>query len=129
MIYLANVNVLLALAWPQHAHHGRTRAWWNGMMREDALATCSITELGFVRISLQMPIFTTDIVGAKQALAQLRAAKTGHLFLLDELGADALPAWVKTAKQTTDGHLFVLATRHHAKLATLDTGIPGAVLV
>jgi hypothetical protein len=129
VIYLADVNVLLALAWPQHAHHGRARAWWTGLMREDVLATCAITELGFARISLQLPLFATDIAGAKQALAQLRAAKPGHVFLSDELGADALPAWVKTAKQTTDGHLTALATRHHAKLATLDTGIPGAVIV
>jgi hypothetical protein len=84
---------------------------------------------GFVRPSLQLPLFATDIAGAKQALAQLRAAKPGHVFLPDALGADALPAWVKTAKHTTDGHLTALAARHHAKLATLDIGIPGAVFV
>ena len=129
MIHLANVNVLLALAWPQHAHHARARAWWNGLVPGDALATCAVTELGFVRISLQLPVAATDIAGAKQALAQLRAAKPGHVFLPDTLGADALPAWVKTAKQTTDGHLAGLAATLGAKLATLDTGIPGAVLV
>ena len=129
MIYLADVNVLLALAWPQHAHHARTRAWWSALVRDDALATCAITELGFVRISLQVPVAATDIEGAKRALAQLRAAKPGHIFLPDALGADGLPAWVKTAKHTTDGHLAALATQHGAKLATLDTGIPGAVLI
>jgi predicted nucleic acid-binding protein len=29
----------------------------------------------------------------------------------------------------TDGHLLELARHHGAKLATLDTGIPGALLI
>jgi hypothetical protein len=31
--------------------------------------------------------------------------------------------------QTTDGHLLELARTHQAQLATLDTGIPGALLI
>jgi hypothetical protein len=34
--------------------------------------------------------------------------------------------WVKTVKQTTDGHLAQLAKANGAILATLDRGIPGA---
>jgi predicted nucleic acid-binding protein len=36
---------------------------------------------------------------------------------------------VKRPKDTTDEHLLALATRHGAKLATLDASIPGAELI
>lgn len=129
MTHLADVNVLLALAWSHHPHHGRARAWWAGLGKGEALATCAITELGFVRISLQPALAAADIGQARQALAQLRTARPGHVFIADTLGADALPPWVKTARQTTDGHLAALAAAHGAKLATLDTGVPGAMLI
>jgi hypothetical protein len=36
---------------------------------------------------------------------------------------------VTKSTQTTDGHLLELARTHQAQLATLDTGIPGALLI
>jgi predicted nucleic acid-binding protein len=50
-------------------------------------------------------------------------------FLPDDLSADVMPAYVKTARDTTDGHLLALAKRHGAKFTTFDTGIIGADLV
>jgi hypothetical protein len=49
--------------------------------------------------------------------------------LTDDLGADALPAYVKTPVATTDGHLLALAKRHGAMLPMFDAGIPGALLI
>jgi hypothetical protein len=40
-----------------------------------------------------------------------------------------LPAYVKTAGQTTDGHLLMLAAKHDARFTTLDAGISGALLI
>ena len=51
------------------------------------------------------------------------------MFLGDELSAERLPLWVEKSKQTTDGHLLQLASSYFATLATLDTGIPGALLI
>jgi toxin-antitoxin system PIN domain toxin len=126
--YLADVNVLIALAWANHEAHAKVRAWWAKLGNDDALATCAITELGFVRVSLQTAA-VVDINLVKQAMLQLRKARPGHLFLADDIGADLLPSWVKSAKHTTDGHLASLASAHGAKLVTLDAGIPGAVLL
>lgn len=126
MKLLADINVLLALAWPQYTHHDRAYRWWKGLRPEDTLATCSITELGFVCISLQPPFSTSSIAQVKQALKQLRAARPGHEFIVDDQSAAHLPDWVTSAKQTTDGHLLALATAHGAQLVTLDAGIPGA---
>ena len=50
-------------------------------------------------------------------------------FLTDGNDISLLPAWVKTPKQTTDGHLVQLALANGAVLATLDEGIPGAFLI
>ena len=50
MVGLFDVNVLVALAWPNHVHHARALDWF----REHSplgWATCSITETGFVRVS------------------------------------------------------------------------------
>lgn len=128
MKLLADVNVLLALAWSNHSAHAKARAWWMGLSKEDVLATCAITELGFVRVSLQTAA-AVDLPEVKRAVVQLRKARSGHVFLPDHLGADKLPTWVKTARHTTDGHLVALAEAHGAKLVTLDTGISGAVLI
>ncbi|HSI08596.1 MAG TPA: hypothetical protein VK985_08390 [Rariglobus sp.] len=49
--------------------------------------------------------------------------------LNDDLGFDTLPAYVTKSADITDGHLLALALRHHAKLATLDTGIPSAEFI
>jgi hypothetical protein len=40
-----------------------------------------------------------------------------------------MPAYVKTARQTTEGHLLMLAAKHGARFATLDAGIPSALLI
>jgi predicted nucleic acid-binding protein len=102
--------------------------WWATLGKDDVLATCAITELGFVRVSLQIAA-AVDLARVKQAVVQLRNARPGHVFLPDEIGADALPAWVKTVRHTTDGHLVALADANGAKLVTLDAAIPGAVLI
>jgi hypothetical protein len=50
-------------------------------------------------------------------------------FVADALDVSQLPAWVKTGKQTTDGHLLQLAEANAMILATLDARIPGAFLI
>jgi predicted nucleic acid-binding protein len=94
------------------------------------LATCSITELGFVRVLAQAPQYGITIAHARALLLRL---KTGNslkfTFISDDHDVSHIPAWVKTAKQTTDGHLAQLAKAKSAILATLDERIPGAFLI
>ena len=49
--------------------------------------------------------------------------------LADDVEISALPAYVRHPRDITDGHLLSLATRHGARLATLDKGIPTAHLI
>jgi toxin-antitoxin system PIN domain toxin len=127
--YLLDVNVLIALAHAGHVHHGRVAKWVTTLGPDDVLATCSITELGFVRIAPQARL-SPRVSAARELLARLRAAtRPPFVRLNDDLGADVLPSWADTPRATTDGHLSLLAARRAARLVTLDEGIPGSFLV
>ncbi len=54
MIRLLDVNVFVALAWPNHVHHDAVRSWFTET-RTSGRATCSLTEAGFVRVSCNLP--------------------------------------------------------------------------
>lgn len=132
MRYLLDVNALVALGFLQHEFHGRVANWVRQLSQKGVpeLATCPITELGFVRVLVQASQYGFNIGHARDLLLQL---KSGTLlkftFITDDLDVSNLPGWVKSAKQTTDGHLAQLAKTNDAVLATLDTGIPGAYLI
>lgn len=129
MTWLLDVNALLALAHAAHVHHDRAQAWVKSLKGTDRVATCAITELGFVRIAPQARL-SPDVIGARDLLARLlRSRKPRFVRIADDLGADALPAWVRAPARTTDGHLVALASAHAGRLATLDEGIPGAVVI
>ena len=130
MKYLLDVNALLAWGLDAHPHHDRVRRWLAGLRGTGAtLCTTPITELGFVRVASQ-PAYARNLGDSRRVLDSMRRAPGfAHEFLPDDLPGDRLPAWVQTPAQTTDGHLFALAAKHGAKFATLDTGIPGSLLV
>jgi uncharacterized protein len=132
MKYLLDVNVLVALGFLQHEFHECVAGWVHTLASREIpeLATCSITELGFVRVLAQAPQYGFTIAHARTLLLRL---KTGNslkfTFITDDHDVSHIPAWVKTAKQITDGHLVQLAKAKSAILATLDERIPGAFLI
>jgi hypothetical protein len=75
-------------------------------------------------------MYGLDISKAKSLLLGMKANIAQPLtFLPDGSDISALPSWVKTPLQVTDGHLFQLAKNNNAVLATLDKGVPGALLI
>lgn len=129
MIYLLDVNTLVALGFDHHEFHGRVAAWLRAQ-QFPPLATCSITELGFLRVLAQAPGYGFSVAQARTLLLQMKRAKIARFtFIADDHDVSYLPAWVKTAGQTTDGHLLKLAGAKQALLATLDARIPGAYLI
>lgn len=129
MKYLLDVNALVALGLMHHEFHSRV-AGWIRTQRSLQLATCSITELGFVRVIAQAPSYGSTIAQARTLLVHLK--KTSILpftFIADDHDISHLPVWVKSPKQTTDGHLTALARANSAVLATLDERIPDAYLI
>lgn len=132
MKYLLDVSALLAFGITEHEFHDRVTNWVRGLSVTGIieLATCSITEIGFVRILAQTPQYGFTVPDARALLVQIKARHAGVFsFVADDHDASRLPGWVKGPKQVTDGHLAQLAKENGAALATLDRGIPGAFLI
>lgn len=129
MMYLLDVNVLVALGFQQHEFHGRV-AHWIKKTSPLQFATCAITELGFVRVLAQAPSYGLSVNQARVLLSRLKTSDVVRWeFISDNRDVSHLPAWVKSAAQITDGHLAELAKTNGAVLATLDRKIPGAFLI
>ena len=112
--WLLDVNVLLGCGWKSHAAHPALLGW---LLSVNEWATASLTESGFMRISMTTA-YQASFPDAQKSLATLRAL-SGHRFLSDNVEAAALPV-LSSYKDTTDAHLITLAKRHGLKLATLD---------
>lgn len=123
--YLLDVNVLLALAWPNHVHYREASDWFRekgaGRFR-----TCPITQTGFVRISSN-PAFTAEAVTPAEALELLRriCALPGHAFWPDDVSLVEVDPAPRPAghRQVTDAYLLALTISHEGILATLDRGV------
>ena len=129
MMYLLDVNALLAIQYPKHVHHASVKVWISAMHAEHGqddvvFATCPITELGFVRVASGKAGHSSSV---DVALSDLRTLKSRQdmLFIPDDIPARDLPDWVRKSAQTTDGYLLALAKTHGGHLATLDRFIPG----
>jgi len=123
MKYLLDVNALIALKHSRSRHHQTCRTWV-AKQGIDLMATCALTELGFIRVS--MAAFGVSLADAQKDLADLKAKLGGFV---EKNPAPKLPAWSTSAPKTTDGYLLQLAKSAALDLATLDTGIPGAELI
>jgi predicted nucleic acid-binding protein len=130
MKYLLDVNTLVALGHTLHVHHERAGRWLKSVLpAAENLASCAITELGFVRVSVQSGL-QPDVSAARLALTRLKESSPVPFGLWpDDLGADRLPKYVKRPAELTDGHLLELAGAHGAQLVTLEGRIPGALLI
>ena len=78
MITLPDVNVLIAIAWPEHALHDVAIAWFDARA-DDGWATCPITESGFMRISANAKVVGNPVTPreAAELLVALRAVGPG----------------------------------------------------
>ena len=132
MNYLLDVNVLVAWGWSDHVDHERTAAWIGAARKQKAtkLMTSAIPALGFVRVSVQRAGGHVTVAEATETLGSMVAALGArHVLLADDEAVLQFPEWCSSASRTTDAHLLGLASAHGARLATLDTGIPGAFLI
>ena len=140
MTDLLDVNVLLALAWPNHLSHNAAVSWAN-RRQVRGFATCPITECGFIRLSLN-PAVVSEVVGLATILSILRAFKNlgGHEFWADDLETPSVFSSITRPlghRQITDAYLLSLAKHHQGRLVTFDKGlralqdgeIPGNLLI
>ncbi|MBN2319784.1 MAG: VapC toxin family PIN domain ribonuclease [Acidobacteria bacterium] len=127
MIALLDVNVLVALAWPNHVHYSPARKWFREQ-KESGWATCPTTENSFIRVCSNSRIIP-EARSPKEAALYLRdlTALKGHTFWPEEasiLDDQWIPLGkIHTYRQVTDAHLLSTVIRHEALLATFDRGI------
>jgi len=100
MTYFPDVNVWIALAAERHMHH-RAARYWFGNLRDEKLAFCRLTQLGFLRPLTNKHVMQEEVMrpdGAWQAYRVLRLdRRIGYL-----IQPDGLP---ETWQQFTDGLL------------------------
>jgi hypothetical protein len=125
--HLLDVNLLIALAWPQHVHHAQAHDWF-GTVGHTSWATCPLTQLAFVRLSSN-PRIIAEAVSPREALETLKriVAVSGHRFWHDEISPMDAAVFSSLAlvghRQITDAYLLALSQHHDGKLATFDAGI------
>jgi toxin-antitoxin system PIN domain toxin len=124
---LLDLNILTALLWPAHEHHDVAHRWF-AARDNGGWATCSLTQLGFVRI-VSNPAFSRDALAPVEALALLAENLTHarHEFWTESLQVPAavkdMEAGLQGHKQLTDAYLLALAHRRKGVLATFDRGL------
>lgn len=126
MLALLDINVLIARVDPGHQFHLRARAWL-GSQRQMEIATCPLTELGFLRIygHPTYPGGPGSPEGAARDLAVLRG-RNDHTFLEDSVSLMDRNVLLKGvgSSQLPDLYLLTLAIHHSARFVTLDQRIP-----
>ncbi len=120
-VVLLDVNVLLALAWPNHPHHAKSSKWFQRESHR-GWATCALTQLSFVRLSSN-PAVTLAVVAPQEAarILQRNLALPGHVFWQSPSACD--PGIFQAAvghQQVTDAWLVEVARQNGGRFATLD---------
>jgi len=123
---LLDINVLIALAWPNHVHHTAATAWFGARPSTDRWATTPLTEVGFVRVSSNRLVVATAVPpGDALTLLQAMCDWSDHEFWPDDVrlrdsGSGPTPA---TSRQVTDAHLLALVRGRGGRLVTFDGGV------
>lgn len=124
---LLDVNVLIALAWPNHVHHVPARRWFANQSAQ-GWATTPLTETGFVRVSSNKAVVPAAATPAASLQVLTGLCEQGdHEFWPDSARLLDEPydlARLATARQVTDAHLLAVALGRGGRLATFDRGVP-----
>ena len=127
-VALLDVNVLVALFFPDHVHHDLAHDWFADH-RQDGWATCPLTENGLIRVACQQPSGDA-ILRPADVVDHLRrfCADAHHRAWTDTVSlTDATlfaPQFIRGHRQLTDVYLLGLATKMGGRLATFDRTIP-----
>jgi uncharacterized protein len=128
MFYLLDVNVLIASADTAHEFH-QDFHHWSLNVGSPPLATCPLTENGFLRI-YGSPSYPGGPGSPELALPPLTAIRQrpGYVFLPDDFSladsASGVSLMDLAPKHLTDLYLLALSVKHGGRLVTFDTRIP-----
>jgi toxin-antitoxin system PIN domain toxin len=125
---LLDVNVLVALAWPNHVHHIPAHRWFSSHHAGGgAWATCSSTQSAFLRISSNPKVTAHQVAPSRagELLVRMTLHPQHHFWSDDFEWAAQISALdhVHGHRQIQDAHLVLLAERRAGLLATFDRGV------
>ena len=122
-LLLLDVNVLLAIAWPNHQFHGTATRF---LSTKSEWATCAFTQLGFIRLSSNPSLIANAKSPAEATLVLAEMTADSMHVYLDSLPAPTSEEWIGVFakplghKQVTDLYLLQLAAANNAVLVTFD---------
>lgn len=127
--YLLDVNVLLALAWSTHPRADVAESWFLALGRTP-WATCTVTELGFIRLSSNTA-YTPNAAtpsAARDRLAALMGVGRHQRWPEPSTGALSRDVAAHLARatghaQVTDAYLVALASAKGGRIATFDAAM------
>ncbi len=127
-VSLLDVNVLVALFFPDHVHHDLAHDWFADH-RHEGWATCPLTENGLIRVACQQPS-DEMLVRPAAVIAGLDRFRrdqeyrswTDSVSLTDT--TLFAPQFIGGHRQLTDVYLLGLAKKMGGRLATFDRNIP-----
>lgn len=127
-VSLLDVNVLVALFFPDHVHHDLAHDWFADH-RHQGWATCPLTENGLIRVACQQPADDVLMRPADMIRHLTRLCRDKHYHAWSDavsLTDTALfaPQFIRGPGQLTDVYLLGLATKMGGRLATFDRTIP-----
>lgn len=129
-LLLLDLNVLVAIAWPNHQFHQAALRRLD--QPEDRWATCALTEIGFIRLSSNASVVGTRKSPMEAALVLAAMMEDSRHVFLDSMPSPlSLPflgslEGLMGYRQVTDAYLLALATHNRAVLLTFDSRIAAA---
>ncbi len=123
--FLLDVNVLIALTEPEHAHYRQATNWFNTSGLDWGM--CAFSEAGFLRISTNPKVGAHSLQESTSVLAAI-TSHPGYRFWPITTGWADLAAPFRERifghNQITDAYLLGLAIHENGILVTLDDAIP-----
>lgn len=126
-VALLDVNVLVALFFPDHVHHDLAHDWFADH-RHHGWATCPLTENGLIRVACQQPsddalVRPADVIANLERFCRDKhhRAWTDAVSLTD--ATLFAPQFIRGHRQVTDVYLLGLAKKMGGQLATFDRTI------
>ena len=127
IVWLLDANMLIALTHAAHVHHAEAHRWF-ALQPHRRWASCSLTQLAFIRLTSN-PKVAGEVISpadAMQALATM-AEQAGHEYWPESPEPVDLATLHSAAlvghRQVTDAYLLGLAVHKGQRLATLDRGL------
>jgi toxin-antitoxin system PIN domain toxin len=127
--YLLDLDVVIALAELEHAHHRKARNWFD-TVGGDRWGICSLTEVDFLRVAAN-PVVRPVLESLELAKAVLQTWRACSGFIPWPMPSEK--SWIDLTadfasrvlgyRQVTDAYLLGLAIKEKGVLVTFDKGI------